>query len=161
MDLAAQILDRREDVHFILVGDGPLKGDLVRKREALGLTGRLHMPGLKTDIRPYVASMDIYMMSSIFEGMPVALLEAMAMECAVVSTDAGGIKEVVRHEVDGLLCDVDDPQQMVSMVCSLIDDSVRRSSLAKEARKRIENEFGMEKMVSALSGSYERLVMDE
>ena len=65
-------------------------------------------PGLKTNVKPYFSAMDIFMMSCSFEGLPIALLEAMSMECAIVSTDAGGIKEVISDEKDGLICDVNE-----------------------------------------------------
>jgi glycosyltransferase involved in cell wall biosynthesis len=81
MDLAAKILHQIKNAHFIIVGDGPLKDDLLKKRKVLGLEDRIHMPGLQTEVRPYLAAFDVYMMSSVFEGFPVALLEAMAMQC--------------------------------------------------------------------------------
>jgi glycosyltransferase involved in cell wall biosynthesis len=98
------------------------------------------------------------MMTSIFEGLPIALLEAMASECAVVSTNAGGIKEVIRPGIDGLLCDVNEPDRLVEFASTLIADSEKRKTFALQARQRVKEEFSMEKMVKALEGVYRQEV---
>lgn len=158
MELASKILQQVESAHFIIVGDGPLKEALMKKRDELGLTDRIHMPGLETEVRPYLAAFDVYMMSSVFEGLPVALLEAMAMECPVIATDAGGIKEVIRHEVDGLLCSVEEPEKLVGYACSLLQDEDLRVRYGEQARKRVVESFSMEKMVGELEGVYREVV---
>jgi glycosyltransferase involved in cell wall biosynthesis len=154
MELAAKILDLDERVHFIIVGDGPLKKDLLEKRDTLGLQDRIHLPGLETDVRPYLTAFDVYMMSSVFEGLPIALLEAMAMRCPVISTDAGGIKEVIRHEVDGFLCSVDEPQKLVGYASILLQNQDLRIKYGSRARKRVMEAFSMEKMVDELESVY-------
>jgi L-malate glycosyltransferase len=158
MEIASRILTSYPDAHFIIVGDGPLKDQLLQKRKVLGLEGRIHMPGLKTEVRPYLAAMDIYMMSSIFEGLPIALLEAMSMACAIVATGAGGIKEVITHETDGLLCDVDSPLELAKLAIDLLKDEARRNSLSVQARVRIEHQFSMETMVKELEAAYSQIV---
>lgn len=154
MEVAKRILQKHPDVHFIMVGDGPLKNELLQKRKELSMDERIHMPGLKTDVKPFLAAMDIYMMSSIFEGLPIALLEAMAMECAVASTEAGGIKEVIRDHVDGLLCAVDDPLKLVDIVSNLLVDKDLVARFRVAARKRAIEAFSLDKMVSALETEY-------
>jgi glycosyltransferase involved in cell wall biosynthesis len=116
------------------------------------------MPGLQTEVRPFLAAMDIYMMSSVFEGLPIALLEAMSMGCAIDTTDAGGIKEVIRHGTDGLLCGVDEPEKLVDFVAELSMDAAKRKALGIQARNRIEECFSMESMVRELEKSYLKLL---
>jgi glycosyltransferase involved in cell wall biosynthesis len=157
IELASKILDRYKEAHFIIVGDGPLKADLLKKRHALGLEDRIHMPGLETEVRPYLSAFDIYMMSSVFEGLPVALLEAMSMKCPIISTDAGGIKEVIRHETDGLLCASDSPQKLVDYACYLLADNKIRTQFGERARERVLESFSMEKMVNELERLYYEL----
>lgn len=159
IDLAQMILAKIPDAHFVLVGDGPLKSQLIRKVEELPLRDRIHFAGLQTEIRPYLAAFDVYMMTSVFEGLPVALLEAMASGCAVVSTNAGGIKEVIRHKIDGLLCEVDEPERIVELVIALIADKENRRELAYQARNRIVSMFSMENMVSKLEKLYKELIL--
>ncbi|SHG57493.1 Glycosyltransferase involved in cell wall bisynthesis [Chryseolinea serpens] len=154
MEMAAEILRKFPETHFIVVGDGPLKNELMAKRDSLGLATRLHMPGLKTEVRPYLAAFDLYMMSSVFEGLPIALLEAMAMECPIVTTDAGGIREVIRHEEDGLLCGVENPQELVTLATGLLSDDRVRLGYGTRARQRVLDHFSMEKMVAQLEALY-------
>jgi len=158
MELAAQILQKHPEAHFIVVGDGPLKQMLYAKREALGLTHRIHMPGLETEVRPYLAAFDIYMMSSVFEGLPIALLEAMAMECPVIATDAGGIKEVIRDQEDSFLSAVDRPEGLVHQADRLLTDPTLRAKYGALARRRVQEGFSMEKMVAELEKLYQQTV---
>jgi glycosyltransferase involved in cell wall biosynthesis len=154
MELAGQILNKIPTAHFIIVGDGPLKEMLVEKRRQLGLKQRVHFAGLQTEVRPYLACFDIYMMSSVFEGLPIALLETMSSGCPPVTTDAGGIKEVVRHDIDGLVCSVDEPHKLVDYTVALITDPTKRKSLAAQSRSRIGESFSMKKMVNELEDLY-------
>ncbi|HMG88917.1 MAG TPA: glycosyltransferase family 4 protein, partial [Chryseolinea sp.] len=103
------------------------------------------------------AAFDVYMMSSVFEGLPVALLEAMAMRCPVIATNAGGIKELIRHEVDGLLCTVEEPEKLVANAYALLQDESMRTKYGDQARKRVIDEFSLNKMVTELENVYSSL----
>lgn len=154
MEVAADILKRVPNTHFIIVGDGPLKEELLTKRKALGIEDRLHMPGLKTDVKPYFSAMDIYMMSSIFEGLPIALLEAMSCSCAVISTKAGGVEEVVESGISGLLCEVDDHMKLADYGVQLLQNQEQRKALAAGARQRVQTDFSINKMAKQLEELY-------
>lgn len=158
METAATIVQQFKHVHFIIVGDGPLKNELLQKCSALGMEDRIHFPGLETDVRPYLASFDIYMMTSLFEGLPIALLEAMAMECPIITTDAGGIKEVIRHELDGLVCRIDEPEMLAKFAYSLIQSPELRMRYGKQARKRVAEDFSLEQMVGKLEALYRTMI---
>ncbi|WP_439881746.1 glycosyltransferase [Pontibacter sp. MBLB2868] len=154
MEIAAEILKKMPEAHFIIVGDGPLKEELLAKRKTLGIEERLHMPGLKTDVKPYFSAMDIYMMSSIFEGLPIALLEAMSCGCAVISTKAGGVGEVVEEGKSGLLCEVDEYKKLAELGVGLLNEPERLKNLAECARNRVVQDFSINKMASQLEALY-------
>lgn len=154
MEIAVEILKRVPEAHFIIVGDGPLKDELLAKRKTLGITERLHMPGLKTDVKPYFSAMDIYMMSSVFEGLPIALLEAMSCGCAVISTKAGGVAEVVKEGESGLLCEVDGYNQLADMGVKLLQNPELTARLAAGARARVQSDFSINKMAKQLEELY-------
>lgn len=158
IEIARKLMKQLPNVHFIIVGDGPLKQLLLKKKDELQMDGYLHFVGVKTEVRPYLATFDLFMMSSIFEGLPIALLEAMASGCAVVATDAGGVKEVVRHSVDGFLCDVNEPERLVELASSLLHDRDKRKEMGLNGRKRIEDLFSMDKMVRELEGVYHQML---
>lgn len=158
MEVAAKIIKSRPDAHFIIVGDGPLKEQLYQKRKELSLESVVHMVGLQTDVRPYLGSADIFMISSVFEGLPIALLEAMSAALPVVSTSAGGIKEVVRHEIEGLLCDVDTPFNLAEHALWLMNNPHEATTLGKASRNRVQNTFSMNRMVASLETLYHTFV---
>ncbi len=154
LDAASLLHQRVPEARFILVGDGPLLDMVTESIVRLGLESVVHLAGLQEDVRPFLAAMDIYMMSSIFEGLPVALLEAMAMECVPVCTAVGGIPELVTHGVNGLLAQPKHPADLADLLAGLVDDPTRRALMATEARLTVEERFSMRRMVSELESIY-------
>jgi len=151
-------LDKKnENLYGIIVGAGPLEDEIKTELKRLDLTKKVLLPGLQTNVKPYFSAMDIFMMSSSFEGLPIALLEAMSMECAVVSTDAGGIKEVIRDQQDGLICPVDKWEELGELCQTLIDSPEKLKNLKKAARTRVIESFSLEKMVNELESIYKEL----
>jgi glycosyltransferase involved in cell wall biosynthesis len=151
--VAKALVNDHPGTHFILVGDGPLRHELEALADSLDLD-TVHWVGLQEDVRPYLAAMDVYMMSSRFEGLPVALLEAMAMGCAVVSTSVGGIPEVLRHRVNGLLVDGDHPERLAAEAAALIDSPEQRAALGADARRTVEEGYSVARMARQLEQTY-------
>ena len=149
--------EKNPNVYGIIIGDGPLKEELVEERNSLGLEERVFMPGLQTETRPYFEAMDVFMMTSSFEGLPIALLEAMSMECAIVSTDAGGIKEVITDGKDGLMVPVDQWSGLSEKLETLYKNPEKKDAFQKAARQRVLEQFSMENMVEQLEKNYEKL----
>jgi L-malate glycosyltransferase len=158
LEVFATVSSRYPNVVGVIVGDGPLKAEIEQHRKALGLEERVIMPGLQTEVKPWFSAMDIFMMTSQFEGLPIALLEAMSMECAIATTDAGGVKEVVKHEQNGLVVPVENWKELEEQVAFLVNNPVQRKSLAKEGRARVEAAFGMKRMVRELEDLYGRVL---
>ncbi len=102
--------------------------------------------------------MDIFMMSSVFEGLPIALLEAMSMQCAIVTTDAGGIKEVIRDQIDGLMVSVDEWPLLSSKLELLINDEALLKQFSEKARQRVQSDFSMRSMVNELESFYRQIL---
>jgi glycosyltransferase involved in cell wall biosynthesis len=157
LESAARIVEKNPEVRFIVVGDGPLRLKLLEKCKSLGLNDKVYFTGLQTEIRPYLAAMDVYMMSSVFEGLPIALLEAMAFSLPVATTNAGGIRQVIRNGIEGLMCDVDQPEKLANMVLQLLDDENLRKEMGDRARLRILKSFSLDRMVEQLEVLYETL----
>ena len=153
-----EIDSKNKNVYGIIVGAGPLEEEIKSELIKLKLEKKVFFPGLKTDVKPYFSAMDIFMMSSSFEGLPIALLEAMSMECAIVSTDAGGIKEVIRNGEDGLTCKVEEWVKLVGLCEILIDYPDKLSKYKKAARERAVNSFSLKRMVDSLEEIYESVI---
>lgn len=150
----ADVTSQNPKIYGIIVGAGPLEPGLKEKHAALGLEGKVFFAGLQTNVQPYYEAMDVFMMSSSFEGLPVALLEAMSMSCAIVSTDAGGIKEVLRLNEDGFVVSVDDWNSLSKSILALAADDQKLQHYQSQARKRVVDSFSIEVMVEELEILY-------
>jgi glycosyltransferase involved in cell wall biosynthesis len=147
--------DRDPNLYGIIVGDGPLRSEIEAHRKALGLESKVMMPGLQTEMKPWYSAMDVFMMTSVFEGLPVALLEAMSMACAVVTTDAGGIKEVIESGKNGLMVPVDAWSTLTDHLNELATNPKSRQPLARAARQQVIDYFSMKRMVGELEDLYD------
>ena len=158
VEQALEILKVAPETQFLLVGDGDWRRKIIEQIEASGKKELFHWVGVQKEVVPYLSAMDLYMSSSEFEGLPIAMLEAMACEVPVVATRAGGIGEVVSHGVEGFLCEVADYQQLAPLALQLIQDRELHQQFAEAARKRVEEHFSMPRMVREIEGVYERVL---
>jgi glycosyltransferase involved in cell wall biosynthesis len=161
LEIIKPVMEKHKNVYGLLIGDGPLKEQIVSKRKELKLADRVFMPGLQTDVKPWLSATDIYMMSSLFEGLPIALLEAMSMECAVITTDAGGIKEVIRTGHDGLMVGVDDWKNLSASLMTLVEDASALHRFSKAGRIRVLEEFSLVEMVKGLEALYRNVISNK
>lgn len=161
LNVLKHLNDVNKKVFGIIVGAGPLEDEIKEEWEKLNLQGIVFFAGLQTNVKPYFEAMDIFMMTSSFEGLPIALLEAMSMECAVVSTNAGGIKEVIRDNKDGVTVPVDEWQLLVDRSKELIENPVRLLEFQKASRARVVDKFSMEAMVDNLEKCYMEILSEE
>jgi L-malate glycosyltransferase len=142
------------NVYGLLVGAGPEEDIVMTMIKELELVDKIILPGIQTDTVPFFSAMDVFLMSSAFEGLPIALLEAMSMECAIVSTKAGGVVEVIREDQDGLLCNVGDWENLAFKVIDLIKTPDKLNNFQKAARRRVELSFSLVNMVNSLESIY-------
>ena len=142
------------DLRGILVGDGPLKKDIIAKRKLLGLENVVFLPGIQTNAVDWYSAMDIFMMTSEFEGLPLSLLEAMSCECAVVATNAGGVKEVLVNRFNGFTAEVDQWTELFYAVEFLLSDPTLLKAVSHAARSTVIERFSIQTMVSQLESTY-------
>ena len=138
----------QKSVALLLVGDGPERSALEKLAAELGLTGSVHMPGMKDDVMPYLEAMDVFCLSSVTEGTSVTLLEAGASGLPSVVTDVGGNAEVVEHGKTGLVVAGGDEDGIASAFAQILEDAGKRKSLGTNARKRIAERYNLHTMVS-------------
>lgn len=141
-------------IRFLLVGDGPLRASLERQADESGLGEHVLWVGLRDDVRPDLAAMDVYLSSSDFEGLPLALLEAMALELPAVATAVGGVPEVVVPEETGVLVAPQQPDDLAEAVQRLIESPELRRRMGCKGRRRVETSFGIDRMTRRLEAIY-------
>jgi glycosyltransferase involved in cell wall biosynthesis len=158
IDVFRQLHERHPHVRGCIVGDGPLKGEILRHLKEQGMEEFISFPGLQTDVLPWLSAMDIFMMTSEFEGLPVALLEAMSTGCAVVCTDAGGIKEVIRPGQDGFMLPVEEWKEPVKPLSQLVENRAMIREYGEKARQRVIESFSLRAMVGQIEEVYHQTV---
>jgi len=118
------ILKVRHDVSLVIAGDGPLRDELGLLADNLGVSKKVYFLGLRTDTAELLKIFDIYVMPSLWEGLPMILLEVMAVGCPIVATDVGGIGSAIKNNHNGYLIRPENPMDIVNAVLSILQDPV-------------------------------------
>ena len=158
LDIAAQLALRFPGLHFLLAGDGPEEKMLREKAAALGIADRVTFSGYVADTRLVYLAADVLLMPSRYEGLPMTLLEAMAMGLPVVASRLDGIAEVIGDGREGFLVPSDDASLFVERTAALLQDAELSSRIAQNARAKIEASFSVERMTSAVEEIYDRFL---
>ncbi len=146
------------NAHLVLVGEGVLREQLEEQAKKLGLSGQVHFLGLRTDIPEVLGAMDVFVLSSDFEGNPLSVMEAMASGLPIVSTAAGGVPDLFESGKEGLLVQPGDVQGLSNAMAFLLGNRELRQSLGMAAARRARGNFDVATMVQAYQGFYENLV---
>lgn len=154
---AEKVMKVRNDVVFHIIGDGPLKDELIEQAKLQENSDKIRFLGFRDDVLDLTASMDILVLPSLHEGIPYALLEAMACSKPVICTNVGGMKEVISHGIDGLLIPPEDPLALSQAILDLLDAPDYAADLGRNARKKIEAQFSSESMARETHALYVRL----
>ena len=150
---AASALDRAPALRFLAVGQGPLEEELHGRADALGLGSRFRFLGYQADpIRVLVAA-DVFTLSSRHEGLPIALLEAMAVGVPAVVTAVGGVPSVVTDDVDGIVVPAADPAALADAYVALAEDAPRRARLGAAGQARVAA-FGIARAAREVEAHY-------
>jgi glycosyltransferase involved in cell wall biosynthesis len=133
IDAAASLCRRRGDLRVLIVGDGDLLEDLRAQASGLGIADRVVFAGHRTDVPDLLAALDVFCISSLYEGTPLALFEAMAAGRAVVSTAVDGCREVLEDGVSGLLVPPGDAAALAASLERVVADHALREALGRRA----------------------------
>jgi glycosyltransferase involved in cell wall biosynthesis len=154
---AALVRRRIPGVRFVIAGVGPTEPEIKRLAADLDLDGSVVFAGYRSDAPRLTASADVFVLPSEHEGLPVALLEAMALGRAVVATNVGGIPEVVRDGADAVLVGPRDPEALASAIATLLNDPSLRDRVGSAARARAAD-FDIRNAVRRIEEVYEELL---
>jgi len=155
---AYEVIKVRSDVRFVMIGEGPLEPVLKEMVRELGLDGYVTFAGATRDSLRTLSDLDIVVISSLWEGLPYVLLEALALGKPVIATRVNGIEEVVEDGVIGVLVPPGDSDALAQAVLGLMDDSERRARLGKAGAERVRREFDAAEGVRGMMEVYECVV---
>lgn len=156
----AELRSAGRDVVLRLVGDGPLRASLERMAAEHGLQDRVIFEGWKTqgELRPFYCQADVFVFSSLAEGIPVVLMEAMAQGIPCVASRITGIPELIRDGLDGFLVGTLDAKETARAVMRLMEDADLRRRMSLAARRHLVEEYNLPKNLEALAEIFRRRV---
>jgi len=154
------LAERQElaQLHLVVIGDGDRRDALGHQADALALTPRVHFLGARRDLGNLLGAMDVFVMPSLWEGLPLSLVLAMGASLPVVATTVAGIPEVVEHGRTGVLVPPGDAAALGTALARVCGDAALRERLGREARNSVLPRFGVDRYVDAIAGLYDRLL---
>lgn len=159
LDISKIILDeyREKNVKFEIVGDGPLENELKNYSLELGIQDSVVFSGVREDIPNVLKGFDVFLMTSLYEGISNAIIEAMVMGLPVVVTDVGGNRELVIDDMTGFVCPSNDSKALAEKVLRLLNNGKVAVRMGNNGKKKILEEFNSEKMVRKTEEIYLKL----
>ena len=155
---AAQLVVREiPDARFVVLGEGELREHLEKQVHDHHLEKHVLLPGFRTDVIGCIKAFDVFVLSSVTEGLGTSLLDAMACSRAIVATEAGGIPEIVEDGVNGLLVPPRDAAALARAIVALLSDETLRRRLGEAGFARVNERFTVERMVEETASVYARV----
>jgi glycosyltransferase involved in cell wall biosynthesis len=155
---AQMILQEEPAARFLIVGDGPLRSQVEQQAEALGIRARCTFAGTVSDVLPFLRASDVFVLSSVIEGMANALLEALACGTPAVVTDAGGNAEVVQHGKTGFIVPHSEPQRLAEATLRLLREPALAGQMGEAARQDMVERYSLPHMLRSIEALYDELL---
>jgi len=157
LDAFAQVREAVPEALLLLIGMGPLEAELRTRVASEGLEDSVRFLGSRDDVQELLPALDLFVLSSRFEGLPISLLEAMAAEVCCVSTSVGGIPEALRDGKEGALVAPGSHERLAAMLATLLNDPGKMDALASAGRQRVEQGFSIGRAVRTTEAGYVRV----
>ena len=155
------LLRQGANVKVLIVGDGSIRPDLMTQTRDLGISEHVEFVGHREDTKELVQAMDIFVLPSLSEGIPMALLEAMAASRSVVASRVGGVPEIIEDKVEGFLVEPMDVNGLAEKCLRLIQSPDMAHKMGGMARARVERDFSAENMTDRVAALYRELIESE
>jgi glycosyltransferase involved in cell wall biosynthesis len=157
IEAAHLVVQELPDARFVILGEGELREQLERQVRDYHLEKHVLLPGFRTDVIGCVKGFDLFVMSSVTEGLGTSLLDAMACARPIVATRAGGIPEIVVDGVNGLLVEPRDHHAMAAAIVRMLKDAALRRRMGDAGLVRVRERFTVERMLEGTAAVYERV----
>ncbi len=154
IEAARRVTDKGREAIYLIVGDGTEMENLKSMARNLGLADRILFTGHQQDVRPFLEVMDIFVVPSRSEGTPMALLEAMLMGKPVVVTPVGGVPDVVKNGVSGIVLRERTADQLAEGLLTILADDVLARSMGEQGRQCVESKYSARRMAERYESVY-------
>jgi len=155
IEAARLIADEFSNAKFVLIGDGDLRDDLEKQVAAAGLTESFSFLGFRNDVRELLRTLDVFVLPSLYEGLPNVILEAMATSLPVVATAVDGTVELVDNGKTGFLVEPKQPDALAAAISQLLRNGNLRESCGAAGRCKVEQKFSLAQQVTNFQNLYE------
>ena len=160
LEAAGTVITRFPQVRFTLVGDGPLRRALEAQAAGLGLTEQVRFLGTLVEPQNVVAGCDLFVLPSLWEGMPMSLLEAMAAGRPVVASSVSGSAELILDEETGVLVPPGNPERLADAMIRMLENPEAAEAMGRRAADRVRREFSLERMLTSTDTLYRQLLAE-
>lgn len=157
LQAAKLVIREKSNVKFLVIGDGEKRCEIQRLLTELDLNTHFILTGHVENVVEYYQMMDIFVLTSFWEGLPYAILEAMAAGVPVVATDVPGTRDIIRHSENGLLVSINNVDLLASTLLSLVENPELRQNIAIKGYSHILNNFNIEKNIKTYDTLYQEL----
>jgi glycosyltransferase involved in cell wall biosynthesis len=157
IDAFSRVVVQVPEARLLIAGDGSLRAVLQAQIERLGLQHQCRLLGHVDDVRQLHHALDLFAQASVYEGTPNSVLEAMALETAIVATDAGGTAELARHGSEALIIPCRDTEALTGAMLTAIREPAARGARVRAARQRVETELSFETRLRRIEAIYDAL----
>ena len=154
LNVAVKVINKKPEVRFLLIGDGPLRENLIAQSQKLQIDKNIIFLGTVMDFEPYLKSFNLFVLSSYTESTPMALLHALAYGVPVISTAVGDIPSIIQNNMNGILVPSDDADAMTSAILDLLDNNDKREMIAYAGWNLAKEKYSVQKMVDEIQGVY-------
>ena len=158
LNAAVLVKEKLPAARFLVVGDGPLREELEARARSLGLGSSVLFCGVRRDIPAILSALDVLVLASRWEGLPVTLLEGMAARCPVVSTAVGGVPNVVTNEASALLVPPENSRALAEACLRILEDHELAQALLSAAFEIVKNNFSLDAMTGRTIDLYKELL---
>lgn len=163
LDVASTVLQEKREagLKFLVVGDGECRQGLEDYAKKLGIEKDVIFTGWREDLAEVYADLDVVALTSLNEGTPVSLIEGMAAAKAVISTDVGGVKDLIVDDVNGLLARSDDVSDYSGKLLTILKDRNARIRLGLQGRESAKSKYGIDRLVEDIADLYEKCLISK
>jgi glycosyltransferase involved in cell wall biosynthesis len=150
-----ELLRAHPTLSLVVAGEGELAPEYHRRAAELGVTGQVHIVGVRTDVADLLQLFSAFVLPSVWEGLPMVILEALAAGCPIVASGVGGVPSAIQHEVNGSLVEPRQPAQLARQIGRLLSDDELRERYRVEGRRVFQARYSAE----AMTRQYEKLYL--
>ncbi|MFT3980376.1 MAG: glycosyltransferase family 4 protein [Ferruginibacter sp.] len=152
-------LESNPGLYLLMVGDGDQKQEALQIVNEAGLAGRILFQPFRQDVPAVLAAADIFILPSLWEGLPIGLLEAMSMGKAIIASNVDGTTDIIEHSKNGYLIELDDMEEKLpAAILSMSADADRRQQLGRQARETVKHNFNAASMTRQIENEYQKLL---